>query len=481
MADNLKEKAVKGVFWSAIQKFSISIISFLSNIVLARLLTPDDYGCIGMLAIFIVISNALILGGFVSALIQRKQVTDIDYSTVFYWNLVISVLLYIVLFIAAPYIATFYRIELLSNVLRVLGLTLIINGLSAVQTTIIRRNMQFNKLAKINISSTTLSVVAAISFALLGYGVWSLVIQQIALGIFNFIFLWSSTIWKPKIEFSYQSLKEMFSYGSFLMLSELVNSLCDNIQGLIIGRKFSPSIMGYYAQAKKMEEVPTRSITQLVTQVIFPIYSRLQDDKTKLNHAAKEVLGIMNYVNYPLMALLLVLAEPLFAIIYGEKWLASVPYFQILCVAGLVNCMQSVNYQIVAATGRSKKLFYWNFVKRGCGLAFMLFGLIWGVKGLLWGMVAGVYLTYFINAMLAFPATNYSLSQQIIDTMPLLLITSTSTLVELFFSGFYKSYISWLFLGSLVFLLTYIGLSLLFKRREFNELCKIGKSYLLKK
>lgn len=481
MAENLKDKAVKGVFWSAIQKFGISIISFLSNIVLARLLTPDDYGCIGMLAIFIVISNSLILGGFVSALIQRKEVTSFDYSTVFYWNLIISILLYIVLFISAPYIAFFYKIDLLSNVLRVLGLTLIINGLSAVQTTILRRNMQFDKLAKINISSTTLSVVTAITFAFLGYGVWSLVIQQIALGVFNFIFLWSSTIWKPKMEFSYQSLKEMFSYGSFLMLSELVNNLCDNVQGLIIGRKFSPSIMGFYAQAKKLEEVPTQSISQLVTQVTFPIYSRLQDDKPKLKYAEKEILGIMNYVNYPLMALMIVLAEPLFGIIYGEKWLASVPYFQILCVAGLVNCMQSVNYQIVAAIGRSKKLFYWNFVKRGGGLAFMLFGLIWGVKGLLWGMVAGFYISYFINAMLAFPATNYSLSQQILDTVPLLLITLISAVVELFFSDFYKSYISWLFLGSFVFLLTYMGLSLLFKRREFKELCKIGKSYLLKK
>ena len=189
MAENLKDKAVKGVFWSAIQKFGISIMSFLSNIVLARLLTPDDYGCIGMLTIFIVVSNSLILGGFVSALIQRKEVTSIDYSTVFYWNLIISILLYIVLFISAPYIASFYKIDLLSNVLRVLGLTLIINGLSAVQTTILRRNMQFDKLAKINISSTTLSVVTAITFAFLGYGVWSLVIQQIALGVFNFIFL----------------------------------------------------------------------------------------------------------------------------------------------------------------------------------------------------------------------------------------------------------------------------------------------------
>lgn len=478
--ESLKQKAITGTIWSAIQKFGISAITFLSNIVLARLLTPDDYGCIGMLAIFLVISNSLILGGFISALIQKKDADDVDFSTVFYWNLVVSILLYIGLFVAAPYIADFYHIEKLNIVLRVQGIVLLLNGLSAIQTTLLRKTLNFNKLAKVNISSSLISVVIAIFMAFEGFGVWALVTQQIAISFFNALFLWITTTWRPILRFSTKSFKTLFSYGAFLLLAEIINSICDNIQGLIIGRKFSSATMGFYSQAKKLEEVPTTSITHVVNQVTFPIYASLQDDKDRLKKTVRKTLGLMNYINFPLMLILLVVAKPLFVILFSEKWLDSVFYFQILCLAGLANCLQSVNYQVVSAVGRSKELFYWNFVKRSVGLLFMLIGLSWGVEGLLIGMVLSTYFTYIVNAKLAESSTGYSLSQQINDFMPSLCIGIIASVIAYSVVLVTENNFLLLLLQGFVFIIIYLILSYIIKSENLFELISIVKKYINK-
>lgn len=478
--DSLKQKAIAGTIWSAIQKFGISAITFLSNIVLARLLTPDDYGCIGMLAIFLVISNSLILGGFISALIQKKDADDDDFSTVFYWNLVVSIILYLCLFIAAPYIANYYHIDKLCVILRIQGIVLILNGLGAIQTTLLRKFLSFNKLAKINIISSLIAVFIAIYMAFKGYGVWALVAQQIAFSLFNALILWATTTWRPKLRFSTDSFKSLFSYGAFLLFAEIINSICDNIQGLIIGRKFCSATMGFYSQAKKLEEVPTTSISQVVNQVTFPIYTSLQDDKERLKNTVRKTLGLMNYINFPLMLILIVVAKPLFIIIFSDKWLGSVFYFQILCLAGLANCLQSVNYQVVSAVGRSKELFYWNFVKRGIGLLLMLIGLAWGVEGLLLGMVLSTYFTYIVNAKLAETSTGYSLFQQIKDFFPSLCIGLIASVIAYSVVLTIDNNLLLLITQVLVFMVTYLILSYVIKSENFFELISIANKYINK-
>ena len=256
MADSLKQKAISGVLWSAIQQFGTQIVSFLSNIVLARLLSPDDYGCIGLLAIFIAVSNVFITGGFVSALIQKKNTTNIDYTTAFYWNIVVSIAFYAILFFLAPYISSFYNISVLTDILRILGLILIISGLSVVQNTILRKTFQFGKLARIDIISAIISIIVSITLALHGWGVWSLVAQQLVVRSCRALLLWHNTVWHPTLTFSITSFKQMFSYGGFLLLSDLLNNIVDNLQGLLIGRRYTATDMGYYAQAKKLEEIP---------------------------------------------------------------------------------------------------------------------------------------------------------------------------------------------------------------------------------
>ena len=468
METNLRQRALSGTIWSATQKFGLSILMFLSNIVLARKLTPDDFGCIGMLSIFITISNALVYGGFVSALIQKKEAENKDYSTVFYWNIFISIFLYFILFISSPIIARFYGIERLSLILRVQGIVLILNGLGVVQMTIVRRHLDFKKLAIANIVSSILSVSTAIVLAYAGAGIWALVFQQLSFSLLNCLIFWFSTSWHPALVFSIDSFRSMFSYGSFLLLNDLINSFCDNIQGLFIGKQFNSATMGYYTQAKRLEEVPTQSISQVVAQVTFPIYSRIQNEKERLRHAVKETLLLMNYLNFPLMLLLIAVAKPLFIILFSDKWLESVPYFQILCVAGIVNCMQSVNYQVVSAGGRSRELFLWNIVKRGAGVFLMVIGLIYGVKGLLWGMVVSFYFIYVINAWLAYPVTGYSIYTQIKDNFPILIIALVSFLGSFLLQDILISNLPLLLLQVIVFILIYLSLSFVFKRKELG-------------
>lgn len=480
MSESIRQQAIDGVLWSAIQKFGISFISFVSNIVLARLLTPDDYGCIGLLAIFIAVSNALVLGGFISALIQKKDADDSDFSTVFFWNIIVSISLYCLLYVSAPAIANYYSVDQLSSILRVQGVILLINGLSAVQTTLLRKTFQFKKLAIINIISSCVSITAALLFAYHGFGVWSLVAQQLIASSCNTIILWSSSSWRPKLAFSLSSFKSLFSYGCFLLLSDLMNTVCDNLQGLIIGRKFSSSTMGYYTQAKRLEEVPTQSISQLVAQVTFPIYSKIQDNQQKLRSAVKNTLSLMNYVNFPLMVMLIVIAKPLIVFLYSDKWINAIPYFQILCVAGIVNCLQSVNYQVVSASGRSKQLFKWNFVKRGSGIVLMLVGAIVGVKGILWGMVLSYYIIYLINARLAYESTHYSIKEQLLDSLPLFMISLVSAVLT-FLASFIVHKAFWLLLTQIfVYLSSFLFISFLLKRNEFNEVKMIAVGYVNK-
>ena len=269
---HLKQRTLSGMIWAAIQRFGSLAISFLSNIVLARLLSPNDYGLIGMLSIFIAVSNTFIDGGFGVALIQKKDTTNKDFSTVFFWNIFLSLFLYFILYISAPLIQRFYdNIHMLSDVLKVLGVVLIINALTVVQLNRLRKEMKFKLLAKCNLSAAIISVTIAIILAYYGWGVWALVFQQIVYSLFNSIICWMVCKWKPEMIFSLKSFKDLFGFGSFMMFSSLFNTFCNNINGLIIGKFFSASTLGYYTQSKRLEDVSTMGFLSVIEQVSYPM------------------------------------------------------------------------------------------------------------------------------------------------------------------------------------------------------------------
>ena len=295
MARNLKQKAVSGFVWMALQKYSTMGIQFISGIILARLLTPYDYGCIGMLSIFMVLSEAFIDGGFGSALIQKKRPTQEDYSTIFFWNLLMAVVLYAVLFFCAPAIARFYKIPLLSKVLRVQGVILFIYGFNIVQRNILQKRLRFKTLSIISLLAAIIALGVTIVLAYRGFGVWALVIQHILLATIPAISYWFFVKWRPILVFSVRSFKELFSFGLFMFLIQLINQFSTQLQGLLIGRFYNASTLGYYSKAKRTEDLASQSISSVMTQVTYPLYAEMQDNKKAMVGAIKRITMTLAY------------------------------------------------------------------------------------------------------------------------------------------------------------------------------------------
>lgn len=477
MAENLKEKTVTGVLWSAVQKFGSTALSFISTIVLARLLTPEDYGCIGMLSIFLAVASTCIDGGFGSALIQKQRPTREDYSTIFYWNLGLALVLYIILFFSAPAIARFYNLPLLCSVLRVQGVVLIINAIRIVQTNQLRKQLKFKKIASVDLSVAALSLAVTIYLAWKGFGVWALVAQQLMVSVLTTSIYWITGHWWPLLTFSKQSFKELFGFGGFILLSNLINTFCNNIQGLLIGKFYNPATMGYYSKAKSTEELSSTFISSVIDQVSYPVLAEAQNDKEYLIRMLRKFIGVLAYVTFPIMLLLILLAKPLFILLYSERWLSSVPYFQILCLAGMAICLQGINYYAIAAVGKSGKLFLGTLVKRGVGLLLIIGGLLLaGMKGLLGGMVLSAYFIYLVNAFLVSKHVGYSLAQQFKDLLPMIL-TSIVSFVLAFIVGYVlKPFANMYITGVaqlIVFAIVYLVMSKLMRLEEFDNSLEI--------
>lgn len=480
---NLKSKTLSGMIWSFVQRFGTMIISFVSNIVLARLLTPDDYGTIGMLMIFIAVANTFVDGGFGSALIQKKEPTKEDYSTIFWWNMFLSLVLYGALYVSAPAIARFYELPILSQVLRVQGFVLILNALSIIQQNQLRKQLKFKRLASVAVVSATLSAGIAIVLAYIGWGVWALVAQQLMMSGFNAIILWIINKWCPSLIFSKKSFKELFGFGGFILSSNLINTLCNNVQGLLIGKFFPAATLGYYTQARKLEEVASTSLSTIVDQVSYPVLSRYQDSKTFLLNALRKFVAIIAFISIPTMLVLILVAEPVIITLYSDAWRESIPFFQILCIAGIAISMQGIHYYTVASLGKSKELFKWTIIKRVLALMTTLLGMmLYGIYGLLVGSVIGSWILYVANAYLCSKYVGYTFKLQVKDIIQVVVIAVISFVVSYLVGN---QFVANMYLIALVKVAIFGGLyicfSYAFKVRPMMILISTIKDYLHKK
>lgn len=480
---NLAQQTSSGVVWSTIQRFTVMGVTFISNVVLARILSPDDFGCVAMLMIFIGISSTFIDGGFGAALIQKKEPTQTDYSTIFYWNLFLSVVLYFVLFVCAPVVARFYRIDLLTSVLRVQGVILILNAFSIVQQNQLQKRLEFKKLAIVNIVASVLSLIIAILSALAGWGVWSLVAQQISLSAFTAVFVYLATRWNPLRVFSKKSFKELFKFGGFMLLSNLFSTVANEIQGLLVGRSFSSATLGLYNQSFRLETSAATTVSSVINQVTYPVLASLQDDRNKLKSALKRFVQMPAFICCPIMAFFIVTAKPIIIFIYSEKWVDSVSYLQILCLAGLAVCLQGSANQAITAIGKSDVYFRWTIIKRTLTIILCVIG-IWlaGMNGLLWFSVAGTWLVYVINGCLVSKYIGYTLLRQFIDILPFIILATVLGLIAYFVGSFLNLHIYAVAVIQFVLIFSlYIGISYLFKLDCFTFALSIIKDRINKK
>ena len=467
---SLKQKAASGMVWTAFQKYSKMGIGFISGIILARLLTPYDYGCIGMLSIFMVLAESFIDGGFGSALIQKKSPTQVDYSTIFWWNIGMAFFMYAVLYFCAPAISRFYGIPLLCDVLRVQGIVLFIYALNVIQRNQLKKKLNFKLLAIVSVGTSIITLSITIVMAYSGFGVWALVAQNLIGAAIPSLVFWFYVKWRPEIVFSWKSFKELFSFGFYMFLTHLLNNFSTKIQGLLIGKIYTPATMGYYSKAATTENLASHSISSIMGQVTYPLYAEAQHDFAKLLNMIKRLTTTIAYITFPLMFILLLCAKPIFVLLYSERWLQSVPYFQVLCLAGLAGCLQSVNLQAVAAIGKSKTMFVWTIIKRLIGLAAIVGGLFcFGMKGLLFGVVFNYWFSYLVNISLVSKHIGYKWSQQIVDLLPVAVASAVAALIsfgigQLLHLNLYPDGI----VKFLVYTTIYLGWSFIFKPEAYT-------------
>jgi len=467
---SLKQKAAAGMVWTALQKYSTMFIQFISGIILARLLTPYDYGCIGMLSIFMVLAETFIDGGFGSALIQKKSPTQEDYSTIFWWNIMMAFAMYVVFYVSAPFISRFYDIPLLCDVLRVQGLVLFIYAFNIVQRNQLKKKLNFKVLSIVTIITSITALCITVYLAYRGFGVWALVAQNLVTAAIPAIVFWFFIKWRPIRVFSRQSFKELFSFGFYMFLTHLINQFCSKLARLLIGKIYSPATLGYYSKASSTEELASHSVSSVMTQVTYPLYVQVQDDKVALGNMVKRLTMALSYVTFPLMFILILIAKPLFILLYSDRWLQSVPYFQVLCLVGLATCLQAVNTQTIAAIGKSRIMFLWTVVKRSVGLVFMIGGLVWfGMKGFLVGVIIYNWFSYFVNIGLVSKYVGYNWSNQLKDLLPVT-ITSILAFVICFVFGKWLGLSLYLdgLLKLILYVLIYLCWSLLFKPEAFT-------------
>lgn len=418
MSRSLKTTTIKGVSWSFIDSISNQGITFLVGLVLARLLTPEDYSLLGIILIFTTISNSLVDSGFSSALIQKKNAGDKDYNTVFICNLVVSTVLCATLFAIAPLIADFFNRPQLTNLVKAMSFIVIINALSLIQMTIMTKRIDFKTQTKISLISSISSGVAGISMALAGYGVWALVGQQLSRQSLNTIFFWIYVKWRPGFQFSVQSFKELFGFGWKLLLSSLINTTWREIYQFIIGKCYAPATLGQYTRARQFASIFSMNMTSVVQRVSYPVLCTIQDDKVRLKAAYKRVIKVSMLLTAVLMLGMAGCSKSMIQVLVGDQWLPAVPLLQILCFQMMLYPLHALNLNMLQVEGRSDLFLRLEIIKKVVDIGPILLGIFVGIYWMLIACVITSFICYYINAYYSGPAIDYSIKEQLKDILP---------------------------------------------------------------
>ena len=415
---SLKNKTVKGVGWSAIENVTRVGVTFVVSIILARLLSPEEYGLIGILTIVIAIFNAIVDSGFTNALIRKQDATDTDYSTVFYTNLALSVVLAAVLFFCAKPISVFFERPQLVLLTQVMSSVVVINALSLVQRVRTTKAIDFKTQTKVAIISSIGSAVIGIAMAYMGYGVWALVGQQISNQLLTTLLFWFYNKWMPKLVFSWVSFKEMWAFGSKLLVSVLLDTAWKEIYQIVIGKCYSPATLGLYTRAKQFSDLCSSNLTSVVHRVSYPVLSSIQDNRDRLRSAYQRIIKTTMLPTFVLMLGVAACAESMIYVLIGEQWLECVSMLQIICTYGMLYPLHALNLNILQVQGRSDLFLRLEIIKKIIAVGPLLLGIFVDIYLMLAGSIVTSLISYYLNAYYSGPFLNYSIKEQVKDILP---------------------------------------------------------------
>jgi len=480
LTKDLKSQTIQGLFWSGFERIGQQGIQFIVSIILARLLLPEQFGLIAMLTIFMAVAQSFIDSGFGSALIQKQDANHLDECSIFYFNILVSFLAAGVLFLAAPWIAAFYKIPLLVPLTRVLSLNLIINAFGIIQTTLLTKRVDFKTQMKVSVIASVLSGSIGVTMAYQGYGVWSLIAQSIGSNLFRTILLWFFLPWRPSWIFSLVSLRTMFAYGSKLLFSGWIGLLFNNVYLIIIGRFYTPTDLGFYTRANSIQKIPVMNISGSVGSVTFPVFSSVQRDRPRLKRGVRKALTAMATVNFPLMLGLTVVAQPAVHVLLTDKWLPCVPYLQLFCISGLLYPLHVINLNVLLAQGRSDLHFRLGILKTILLLISIAITYRWGILAMIYGQIVTSCLGYYINAYYTATLLKYPMIEQIRDIWLSLALSSImgGGLYLLHYAGIANQTVL-LLVQVISGVIIYVFLCRMFKLPIFNEVIEFVKPRLL--
>ena len=469
------------MFWKFGERFCAQFVTLVVSIILARLLDPDHYGAVAIILVFINLANVFVTESFSAALIQKKNADQVDFSTIFYFNIVFSLALYGIVYVTAPWIETFYGMPELCRAMRILALKLPISAIYSVQQAYVSRNMLFKKFFFATIIGTALSAAVGIVMAYKGYGVYALVGQYLTNSLIGTVALWFAVRWRPVWAFSFTSFKSLFSYGWKILVSSLIRTLYDDIYSLVIGKKYTSEDLAFYTKGKHYPHLIITNVNTTISSVMFPALSKIQDDKERLCSMMRRSIKTSSYILCPLMIGMAAVAKPLVSLVLTDKWLPCVPFLQIACFAFLLQPMQSANLQAIKAVGRSDLVLKLEMVKRIVGIVILIITVQFGVTAIALGSALTAVIASIVNAIPNRKLLGYKYSEQIFDMLPNFLLAVVMGVV-VYLVGYIKmSAFPLLCIQMVLGVAIYVGLSVITRNDNFRYVLSTVKGFGKKK
>lgn len=475
MSESLKQKTAKGVLWSSVEHFSVQTIQFVLSLIIARILSPHDYGLVGMILVFTSIAETFVNSGFSSALIRKQNKTEVDYSTAFYFNIVVGLVAYFILFFVSPFIARFYNEPLLESLTKVVSINVFINSLGIVQIARYSIKVDFKTQAKASTIAVFISGIVGIWMAYSGYGIWAIVWQFVLRSGLNVALLWLFAKWLPLFQFSWSSFREMWSFGYKLLLSGLIDKIYGNIYQLIIGKVFSASDLGNYTRAHQFANFPSANLTGIIGRVTYPILSSIQDNDARLERVYRKYLRLSAFVIFPLMVGLSALAEPLIIYILTDKWSAAIILLQIICFSMMWYPIHAINLNLLQVKGRSDLFLKLEIIKKFIGVAILCITVPIGLVAMCIGGIFMSILCLAVNTYYTGKLINVGFWMQMRDLLPTLLLSLAMGVVVLLSVWFIPSNLLKLIVGVVVGVVFYIWVARFFKMEELSDLLSLVK------